>query len=346
MALVETNGIMYVVGGLTNFQNHNVDRAITIKPYNKDSNIDLAGFNNRAFTITASGVIIRDLTFKNSKYSGDGGVIYWNADNGYVYNCTFTNNKLTGSSSKGGAIMVTGNSDIFIVELCTFSGNDAYDGGSIYVNDVTNNTLILKSNFVSGKATHYGGAIYYNGKICYYIDDDTVFAANTASGDSRYKDIYDAQTTKCIMDVYVSLDGTGDGSSFDNPTNFNTGFNKVAPGGKITFVKANEVYNLNSNYAIGKFAISFYGNNSTFKGASFTIAPAAYNINFNNIIFKSNSINAIVWDGIGGNVINCSFIDNGGSGGLKGAAIQGTGNNLTIINSMFAVTSAFSWQNC
>ena len=342
MSLVETNGIMYIVGSLTNFQNHNVNRAITIKPYNKNSNINLAGFNNRAFTITASGVTIRDLTFKNSKYSGDGGVIYWNADNGHVYNCTFTDNKLTGSSSKGGAIMVTGNSDIFIVESCTFSGNDAYDGGSIYVNDVTNNTLILKSNFVSGKATHYGGALYYKGKICYYVDDDTVFAANTASADSRYKDIYDAQTTKCIMNVYVSLDGTGDGSSFDNPTNFNTGFNKVAPGGRITFVKANEVYNLNSNYAIGKFAISFYGNNSTLKGASFTIAPAAYNINFNNLIFKSNSINAIVWKGMGGNVVNCSFIDNGGSGGLKGSAIQGTGNNLTIKNSVFENNRALS----
>ena len=342
MSLVETNGIMYIVGSLTNFQNHNVNRAITIKPYNKNSNINLAGFNNRAFTITASGVTIRDLTFKNSKYSGNGGVIYWNADNGYVYNCTFTDNILTGSSSKGGAIMVTGNSDIFIVEQCTFSGNQAYDGGSIYVDDVTNNTLILKSSFVVGKATHYGGALYYNGKICYYVDDGTVFVSNTADGDSRYKDIYDAQTTKCIMDVYVSLEGTGDGSSFNTPTNFNTGFNKVAPGGRITFVKANEVYNLNSNYAIGKFAISFYGNNSTLKGASFTIAPAAYNINFNNLIFKSNSVNAIVWKGIGGKVVNCSFIDNGGSNGLKGAAIQGTGNNLTIKNSIFENNRALS----
>ena len=346
MELVETGGTMYIVGSLTNFQNHEVTRGITIKPYTTSSNINLTSVSGRAFTISASDVTIRDLTITGSKYNGNGGVLYWNGDNAYIYNCTFQNNVLSDytSSGKGGVIYVTGNSDIFTVEKCTFKDNKAYDGGAIYVDDVTDNTLIYNSVFTGNYVAHYGGALYYEGSICYYVDENTNrdFSGNYAAGNSLYANIYDGEATKCILDVYVSLNGGGDGSTFNTPTNFKNGFKLVAPNGKITFVKENEIFNLGEDYRISKFNVTFIGNHSTLNDASFTITPTSHSIKFYNLIFTGNSEYTIIWNGVDGIVENCIFKDNGGNNGLKGAAIQVYGNNLVIINSVFNNNQALS----
>ena len=346
MALVETGGTMYIVGSLTNFQNHEVTRAITIKPYTTSSNINLASVSGRAFTISASDVTIRDLTITGSKYNGNGGVLYWNGDNAYIYNCTFQNNVLSSytSSGKGGVIYVTGNSDIFTVEKCTFQNNRAYDGGAIYVDDVTDNTLIYNSIFSGDYATHYGGALYYEGSICYYVDENTNrdFSGNFAGGDSLYANIYDGEATKCILDVYVSLNGDGDGSTFNTPTNFKNGFKLVAPNGKLTFVRENEIFNLGEDYRISKFNVTFIGNHSTLNDASFTITTTSHDIKFYNLIFTGNSEYTIIWNGVDGIVENCIFKDNGGNNGLKGVAIQAYGDNLQVKNSIFNNNRALS----
>ena len=339
MTLVETRGTMYIVGSLTNFQNHEVTRGITIKPYTSSSNINLASVSGRAFTISASDVTIRDLTFTGSKYNGNGGVLYWNGDNAYIYNCTFQNNVLSSytSSGKGGVIYVTGNSDIFTVEKCTFKDNKAYDGGAIYVDDVTDNTLIYNSVFTGDYATHYGGALYYEGSICYYVDENTNrdFSGNFAGGNSAYANIYDGEAIKCILDVYVSLNGDGDGFTFNTPTNFNNGFKLVAPNGKINFVAENEIFNLGEDYRISKFNVTFLGNHSTLNDASFIITPTSHSIKFYNLIFTGNTEYTIIWNGVDGVVENCTFKNNGGNNGVKGVAIQAYGDNLQVKNSLF-----------
>ena len=47
--------------------------------------IDMAGSNIRAFTVTASGVTIKNLTIKNANYGGNGGAIYF-SNSGTVIN--------------------------------------------------------------------------------------------------------------------------------------------------------------------------------------------------------------------------------------------------------------------
>ena len=274
--------------------------------------------------------------FINSRYNGDGGVLYWNGDNAYIYNCTFRNNKLSSSNGKGGAIFIGGDSDIFVIEDCNFFTNEAYNGGAIYVDDVTDNTLIYNSAFATNTASHYGGALYYEGGICYYVDDHTSFTGNSATGDSQYDDIYDSDgATKCILDVYVSLNGGGTGKTFNSPTTFQNGFKLVAPNGKITFVNKNEIFTIKDNYHISKFNITFLGNNSTLKDLSFTINPTSYSIKFYNLIFTNNEDYTIIWSSIDGVVENCTFKDNGGNNGVKGVAIQANANNLLVKNSVF-----------
>ena len=66
----------------------------------KGAVIDMAGSYVRAFYVSGSGVIIKNLTIKNSKYKFNrGGAIYFNYP-GTVTNCNFVNN----SASIGGAI--------------------------------------------------------------------------------------------------------------------------------------------------------------------------------------------------------------------------------------------------
>ena len=62
--------------------------------------IDMAGSSIRAFYVSGSNVIIKNLTIKNANFSNDGGAISFSGQ-GTVENCNFINNT---ASSAGGAI--------------------------------------------------------------------------------------------------------------------------------------------------------------------------------------------------------------------------------------------------
>ena len=69
----------------------------------KGAIINMTGSNIRAFTVSASGVTIKNLTIINANYDGFGGAIYFSnsATSGTVSNCNFINNT---ASQWGGAI--------------------------------------------------------------------------------------------------------------------------------------------------------------------------------------------------------------------------------------------------
>ena len=101
--------------------------AIIISEANKviDGNgaiIDMTESTIRAFTVSASGVTIKNLTIKNANYNGDGGAIYFSSS-GTVSNCNFTNNTAT---SQGGAIRF---SSTGTVSNCNFTNNTAGSNG-------------------------------------------------------------------------------------------------------------------------------------------------------------------------------------------------------------------------
>ena len=112
--------------------------AITISEANKviDGNgavIDMNGSTIMAFTVTASGVTIKNLTIKNANYNGNGGAIYFSssATSGTVSNCNFADNKATGDYSYGGAVYFSSNGE---VTNCNFADNTATnDGGAVYI---------------------------------------------------------------------------------------------------------------------------------------------------------------------------------------------------------------------
>ena len=158
--------------------------AITITEDNKviDGNgaiIDMTGSTIRAFTVSASGVTIKNLTIKNANYNGDGGAIYFSSSGtvsncnftnntatsqggairfsstGTVSNCNFTNNRATGDDSCGGAICMYYGT----VTNCNLTGNTATYGGAVYF---VNNGEVTNCNFTNNTSTSQGGAIRFS----------------------------------------------------------------------------------------------------------------------------------------------------------------------------------------
>ena len=149
--------------------------------------IDMAGSTIRAFSVSASGVIIKNLTIKNANFDGDGGAIYFSSS-GTVENCNFTNN----TAKYGGAISVSAeyNSVELTVTDSVFTENFAEEGGgaiciiatygnaisyNISGSEFTNNSV----NYDSASAAVAGGAVYTNGAAAGTILD-TSFTGNKA----------------------------------------------------------------------------------------------------------------------------------------------------------------------
>lgn len=135
---------------------------------------------SRIFNITAANVTIRNVNFINGNAIGSygivhgGGAIYWNASNGYVENCNFTNNGLYSLDSDEymrQEIVVCDDGTMRIEYVYVYmipAGAKTSQGGAIaWIGDdgkVVNS--IFKHNFV-GYAND-GGAIFWagaNGKI-------------------------------------------------------------------------------------------------------------------------------------------------------------------------------------
>ena len=163
----------------------------------------MAGSNIRAFTVSASGVTIKNLTIKNANYGGSGGATYFSSS-GTVTGCNFTKNKATGNYSYGGAvhfsgsgIVINSNFDYNIVSEdggainmvsgtvsnCNFVNNSANsEGGAIRMYSGT----VTDCNFVNNSAKIYGGAVFFgdidgNGKM-----SNCIFTNNKVTGeDSR-----------------------------------------------------------------------------------------------------------------------------------------------------------------
>ena len=149
--------------------------AITISEANKviDGNgaiIDMTGSTIRAFTVSASGVTIKNLTIKNANYNdGDGGAIYFSSS-GTVTNCNFTNN----TARNGGAI----NMGSGTVTNCNFTDNEADFGGAVHFEK---NGTVTNCNFNNNKANNCGG-----GGAVYFSEDGTVTNCNFVGNNATY----------------------------------------------------------------------------------------------------------------------------------------------------------------
>ena len=267
----------------------------------KGAVIDMAGSNKQAFDVSASGVIIKNLTIKNAKYNALGGAILF-GHSGTVENCNFTNNSGT---SSGGAVYF---SNTGTVTNCTFVGNTAsIDGGAVYF---SNTGIVTNCNFINNKATGTAGEMGSSGDggAVHFTGDGTVtncnFTGNTASGDDGGA-------------VHFTGDGTVSNCTFVGNTAGRSG------GGAVYFSDAGIVTNCNftNNKATGG---SIYG------GAIWIYSGTVTNCSFTN---HSANYGGAVRMG-SGSVENCNFTDNTAT--RDGGAIwiySGTVTNCNFTNS-------------
>ena len=299
--------------------------AITITEANKviDGNgaiIDMTGSTIRAFTVSASGVTIKNLTIKNANYNGDGGAIYFSSS-GTVTNCNFTNNNATGEISCGGAVYFSGTGN---VTNCNFTGNIASSGGAIYFQS---NGNVTNCNFTNNQATgtnSWGGAIIFGGSgtvtNCNFTD-------NKATGAYSYGGAISmsfGSVTNCNF-INNQAGGGGGAIFFSNTgtvTNCNFTNNTATEDGGAICMSSGSVTNCNFTNNIA----------SNCGGAVFILSKGtATNCNFTNNAAHYGDGGAIWMSS--GNVTNCNF--DGNEAGYCGGAIYFS-QSSSVINCNFA----------
>ncbi len=180
--------------------------------------IDMLGSNFQLFRVNAIGVNFRNITFVNSNYNRDGGVIYFE-NTGNIEYCTFINN----TAGNGGAVFCQSNAT---VNYCVFINNTAeYSGGALYLDPASNYGTIKNSIFTNNTVNRgEGGAININkGEIEY-----STFINNAAVNDGGavyFND--DGEVNYCNFNNSIAL---GDGGAIFFKRNGNVSYSNFNKG--------------------------------------------------------------------------------------------------------------------
>jgi len=326
-------------------------------------NTVLLGGNKKFFTITANGVKIQDITFKNGKVTGNGGAITWDGANGQIIGSTFTNNVATGN---GGVLYWTGTGGK--IDSTTFESNTAANGNNIYsTNTVTVTNSVLKDHFTLTKT----------GNINYGTDEviEGTFASNAPSsitlylGTTSYGSISVGSTTfsktlslipvgtyaisfkdansntytftdnsftvNRLSTVYISPSGTGSGNSASSPTTWDKVANIITSTGTVVF--ANGDYSnfygktINQGWTLQAASGATPVLDANNKGRIFTVS--ANNVKIDGLTFKNGKAtdsygSAIHWTGTGGTLTNSVLTQNTGRPVTATTTLTMTNNQL------------------
>ena len=279
----------------------NIDKKLSLEKYGDGEAIFDAQGLNRILTVNVGSVNISGLTFKNGKYAGDGGAIYFNAS-GKVENCNFINNNASGGHLpryQGGAIYFKFGAESYVTN-CNFTSNIADNGGAV---DFEYKSHLTNCNFVNNIAENSGAAVCIDATIgeisnCTFINNSCRIGGALYIGNS-------AEFTNC---------------KFINNTAYNGGAIQFMGDGKVTDCTFSN--NMAENYG---GAIRFYNGNH-FKTYIVT------NCNFTNNTAKQ-------WGGAlqfeyNGNVTNCIFTNNKATnnGGAAYFRTDGEVNDCTFVN--------------
>ena len=305
--------------------------------------IDMDGSEIRAFDVSASGVIIKNLTIKNVYYNGDlGGAIYFNQP-GAVTNCNFTKNS---AFLEGGAVYFksTGN-----VTNCNFENNTARNeiahGGAISINSGT----VSNCSFTHNEAG-YGAVWMGSGTVSNCIFDNNIVKKD---GGAVFINGYGTVTTSRFVYNYATGDlGWGGAIRISSGRVENCSFVEnyaTYQGGAVCFDGNGKVINC-----------IFTDNDVTYQGGSLWMGSgSAENCNFTDntaaqygsaVYFKNgearncNFINnsatkegGAVYFNDEGKVINCNFTNNAASQNGGAAYFKSTG---TVTDCIFTDSSA------
>ena len=124
------------------------------------------------------------LTIKNGASSDENAGVARMHNNSTFEACKFINNKSTKSGAQGGVLQSYNGTNEQIIN-CYFEGNSAVQGGAIYGNNTTNQTLTIKGCMFKGNTAtgtaNAGGAVHVQGKGILLIDG-CIFTENVAAG--------------------------------------------------------------------------------------------------------------------------------------------------------------------
>ncbi len=278
----------------------NIDKKLSLEKYGDGEAIFDAQGLNRILTVNVGSVNISGLTFKNGKYAGDGGAIYFNAS-GKVENCNFINNNASGGHLpryQGGAIYFKYGAESYVTN-CNFTGNIADNGGAV---DFEYESHLTNCNFVNNIAENSGAAVCIDAAIGEI--SNCTFINNKADGPGGALYIGNsAEFTKCKF--YGGAIRFYNGNHFKTYTVTNCNFtNNTAKqqGGALQFEYNGNVTNCtftNNKAAKNGGAIFIYQGNTEITGCNFT---------YNSL--NSTGYGGAVYFETSGKVENCNFIKN------------------------------------
>ncbi len=280
----------------------NIDKKLSLEKYGDGEAIFDAQGLNRILTVNVGSVNISGLTFKNGKYAGDGGAIYFNAS-GKVENCNFINNNASGGHLpryQGGAIYFKYGAESYVTN-CNFTGNIADNGGAV---DFEYESHLTNCNFVNNIAENSGAAVCIDAAIGEI--SNCTFINNKADGPGGALYIGNsAEFTKCKFINYGGAIRFYNGNHFKTYTVTNCNFtNNTAKqqGGALQFEYNGNVTNCtftNNKAAKNGGAIFIYQGNTEITGCNFT---------YNSL--NSTGYGGAVYFETSGKVENCNFIKN------------------------------------
>ena len=334
---IETQGYLFS-GDFEEYNLNNISLSTTSIP-TLISGTTVGTFNKFVFddvTFTSGTMLTLndDVSLINSKFTDFTGNVKINGDNVRITNTSFVNGKTVNTNDIAGAIELI-NGDQAVIQYCNFTNNVAYNGGAIYINNVTNSSYIMNCIFTGNTARNNGGAVYIETGIYYYIDEPTTATIGLTN---PYNNLHKEEGVKeTEYTVWVSFAGGGDGS-YESPCSLVDSLSKVSPYGSIMFKDANSqyIYTTFSTLEFLKPGIKIYGNYSRINNVAFVIDELAYDFEIYNLIIGNvTGSSAVIWNGDNGKIVNCTISDNGGDKIMYGAAIKVNAENLTITNTVF-----------
>jgi predicted outer membrane repeat protein len=251
----------------------------------------LAGTNDRAFYITASGVTVKDMKIKSynatsntSPGAGGAGIRIRNINGSVtIQNVIFESNQ----TKYGGAIYVQntdGNTSSVTLDACTFnsnSSNTGTSGGAIFtdttsgsVNLTLNNATAVGTSGYPNTSVNNGGGIYFEGGTLTLNNASVRYNTSTLDG----------------AGIYL-MSGT---ANIDNATIAN---NTASDDGGGIYCASGSTLNVGQSAAV-TFGGSGNGNTATGRGGAIFFNASVLNIDNTTISYNRAKKNALCGGGI------------------------------------------------
>ncbi len=159
-----------------------------------------------AIRSAAKTVTMEHLSVSDCRAVTEGGGVWINGSPITINGCSFENNSLSGSASKGGGIYYGGGGTITYFDT-VINNCSAVSGGGLYFNNGT--ITVYGSSAINGNATNGGGIYQVNGTINHY--SGTVSGSASEKGGGVYKNNGTYTLNAGIVDD-VSYSGASIGS--------------------------------------------------------------------------------------------------------------------------------------